>query len=688
MLRLNNLAASYEIIFVRTPCREVFLRGIGSCSHEARFFRTTGTALPNKSRRHGKEKPKTTGKKATVRKKTKKMTHGKRILSNFAQYPYYKDFKQNPNLMTRTKFFWLLAAITFLSLFLFLGQTPFHTKGEPREAVVALSMLQQDNWTLPINNGVDMAYKPPFFHWCIAAVSTVAGEVNEYTSRFPSAFWLAVMVLVGYVFFAKRRGVEVAFLMGLLTLTNFEVHRAGVNCRVDMVLSALIVLAIYQLYKWGERGLRGIPWTGILCMSGAALTKGPVGIVLPCLVVAVFLWIRGYNFWRLLGRFAATAIRACILPMVWYLAAWRQGGDEFLTLVLEENVWRFLGKMSYESHENPWWYNVMTVLAGWTPYTLLGLMSLFVLKYNKKVSGGLKSAWKRLCDSVRRMDDARLLSLLATVLIFVFYCIPKSKRSVYLLPIYPFIAFFLAEYILWLCRNHRVVVRAFGHVLAGLSVILLALFAALQAGLVPDSIFGTGRHAAQNIAFKQALETLPIGPLAILVLAVLVIGIVIFWRNVRRNNTRALPYTVTGLVLAIFFSLDGLFQPAVLSVKSDKPVAEHIATLVPADAGLYSCHPDYPSYNILHPFTLNFYLDNRIVPFGAFFPTEGYLVAGDGDIAAFKQRYGSTYDTEEVWNSGHRSCDSKQTILLCKFHKKPDNTITSPDETASERHRE
>ena len=77
------------------------------------------------------------------------MTHGKRILSNFAQYPYYKDFKQNPNLMTRTKFFWLLAAITFLSLFLFLGQTPFHTKGEPREAVVALSMLQQDNWTLP-----------------------------------------------------------------------------------------------------------------------------------------------------------------------------------------------------------------------------------------------------------------------------------------------------------------------------------------------------------------------------------------------------------------------------------------------------------------------------------------------------------------------------------------------------------
>ncbi len=79
----------------------------------------------------------------------------------------------------KTKYFGPLATLTFVLLFLFMGQTPFHTKGEPREAVVALSMLQQDNWILPINNGVDMAYKPPFFHWCIAAASTVAGEVNE-----------------------------------------------------------------------------------------------------------------------------------------------------------------------------------------------------------------------------------------------------------------------------------------------------------------------------------------------------------------------------------------------------------------------------------------------------------------------------------------------------------------------------
>lgn len=573
----------------------------------------------------------------------------------------------------KTRHFVLPAVITVLFLFLFLGQTPFHTKGEPREAVVALSMLQQHNWILPINNGVDMAYKPPFFHWCIAAASTVAGEVNEYTSRLPSAFWLTVMVLVGYVFYAKRRGMEVALLMLLLTLTNFEVHRAGVNCRVDMVLSALIVLAIYQLYKWGERGLRGVPWTAILCMSGAVLTKGPVGMVLPCLVVGVFLWIRRGTFWPVFGRFVAVGLAACLVPLAWYVAAWRQGGDEFLTLVLEENVLRFLGKMTYESHENPWYYNFMTVAAGWTPYTLLALLSLFALKYHR-IGGSVKTWWHKLCDYIRHMDDARLLSLLSIVLIFVFYCIPKSKRSVYLLPIYPFIAYFLAEYILYLCRRHAWVIKAFGHILAGLTIALLALFAALQMGLVPDSIFGTGRHAAENVAFMHALETLPIGLTGVVLLALLAGSVIKFYRSLK-SNALVQFYTTLGIVLALYLSLDGFFQPAVLSVKSDKPVAEHIATLVPEDAPVYSYSPYYPSPNVLHPFTLNFYLNNRIVPFYEFRPEKGYLVVGDEEIGSFRERYSEEYDIEEVWNSGHRSCDHKQNIRLYKVRKKTNENV-------------
>ena len=40
----------------------------------------------------------------------------------------------------------------------FLSETLFTTKGEPREAVVAVSMLNQGNWILPVSFGADIPY--------------------------------------------------------------------------------------------------------------------------------------------------------------------------------------------------------------------------------------------------------------------------------------------------------------------------------------------------------------------------------------------------------------------------------------------------------------------------------------------------------------------------------------------------
>ena len=79
----------------------------------------------------------------------------------------------------------IVVIVAMLMLLPFLGLSDFNTKGEPREAVVALSMLKDGNWILPVNNGMDIPYKPPFFHYCIAVLSLLTGGVNEYTSRLP-----------------------------------------------------------------------------------------------------------------------------------------------------------------------------------------------------------------------------------------------------------------------------------------------------------------------------------------------------------------------------------------------------------------------------------------------------------------------------------------------------------------------
>ena len=357
-----------------------------------------------------------------------------------------------PKISSKTSLFLLLLVISTLTIIPYLGLTNFHTKGEPREAIVAVSMLQNDNWILPINNGGDIAYKPPFFHWCIAALSLPAGEVTEFTSRLPSALAAIIMAIACFLFFAKRSRNDIAFLASLLLLSGFEVHRAAMASRVDMVLTCFIVLAMLQLYRWWELGLKGIPIWAILFMSIATLTKGPVGIVLPCAVIGIFLLFQKVSVWKAFYKIIPIALLSCILPLLWYYAAYQQGGEAFLRLVMEENVDRFLGKMSYGSHEQPIIYYVYITLAGWLPWSLLVIMSLFTLKY-KRPQGTVKLYWERFKDYITHMDKMRLFSLLSIVIIFVFYCIPKSKRSVYILPIYPFIAYFLAEYMLFLLKQ-------------------------------------------------------------------------------------------------------------------------------------------------------------------------------------------------------------------------------------------
>ncbi len=557
-----------------------------------------------------------------------------------------------------------LLLVSMVTILPFLGLTDFHTKGEPREAAVAYSMLETGNWILPVNNGGDIAYKPPFFHWCIAAVSSIAGKVTEYTSRMPSALSLIIMVLGGYLFYARRKGTSLAFLMSVITLSNFEVHRAGMNCRVDMMLTAFIVLALYQLYKWCEKGHRRFPWAATLFMGCAALTKGPVGIILPCLVTGVYLLVRGMKFYKAFFSMFLIAVVSCILPAVWYLAAYQQGGDNFIALVMEENFGRFMGKMTYESHENPAYYNVFTVLAGYAPYTLLVLLSLFSLKY-KKISGKPREWWNRFTTYIREMDDTRLFSLLSIVLIFVFYCIPKSKRSVYLLPIYPFIAYFLAEYMVYLVRISSKAIKIYSGFLSVVGVLLLLTFIAVRCGWVPDSIF-QGRHAAQNILYMDALKDIPVTFISfLLILLPLCIAIFYFTRINRTKHYGFAIYCAVAMTFALFMSLDGVYQPAVLNVKSDKGLAEEVRKIVP-EGKIYS----YISVDMLRFYVVNFYNNDRVALFERDMPHEGYLLVGANDFKGFKPRYENEYTFNEVYRSKKRGCDIRDIIYLYHFTKK------------------
>lgn len=557
------------------------------------------------------------------------------------------------------KAFTIVCVIAVMLTVPFLGLTDFYSKGEPREAVVAYTMVEHGNWILPINNGGDIPYKPPFFHWCIALFSLLQGHVSEFTSRLPSALALVAMSVGGFVFFAKRKNANMALLATLLSLTAFEVHRAGINCRVDMVNTAFMVGALFLMFRWWERGKHTMPWLAILCMSGATLTKGPVGMLLPCAVMGVFMLTQRESLWSTVWRLGLTALLSLVLPLCWYYAAYLQGGDEFLRLVKEENIDRLLGKMAYESHENPFWYNFLTLITGWLPYTLLFVFSLFVLPWKRFSKSGFM-------QSVRRAEPMQVFVWLAFGLILFFYCIPKSKRSVYLLPCYPFMAWLMAQYVVWLVANRLSAVKAYAWLMGVLGVVLSVVFVVLKTDVVPDTLFH-GKHAADNIAMLHALESISVSPSHLLfALLPAAVGVATIMTLLKKDDNlrNRVVWLSLSVVVALFLALDSMFQPAVLNTKADKPLAPQIEQRFDMTK-MYS----YMSSPMLHFFSLNFYLGDRIQQFEKVKPEDGVLMIPEDDVEEFKKTVGRGYCLQRVWQI-RRAVEEKHEVGFYKFCKR------------------
>ena len=553
------------------------------------------------------------------------------------------------------KALWLVVGFAIIMLIPFLGLTDFNTKGEPREAVVAYTMLEHGNWILPINNGGDIPYKPPFFHWCIAFFSLFAGHVNEFTSRLPSAVALIIMTLSGFIFFAKRKNTETAFIAAFLTLTSFEVHRAGMNCRVDMVLTACIVGAMYLMYRWWEKGKHQLPWLAILCMSLGTLTKGPIGIILPCFVTGVFMLTQRENFWKTAGWMIATALLSLVLPLCWYYLAYQQGGDAFLSLVMEENFGRIMGKMTYESHENPAWYNLLTLIMGWAPYTLLLLFALFILPWKQ-------FSKSKFIQNMKQATPLQVFTWLAFLLVLFFYCIPKSKRSVYLLPCYPFMAYLIAEYIVWMMKEKMGALKVYAWVITAIVVILNVALLAVKWGWVPDSIFH-GKHAIDNIAMLHALEAYDmLLPRSIFIVAT-IIGAYYIVKALRRNINKDVVLATLFTVASLFMMLDSCLQPPVLNTKADKQWAPVIAKKFDTNK-LYS----YMPIEMLHFFSLNFYMGDKIQQFDKVMPSDGVLMIPEESMEEFKEKYGKGYTFQKVWEL-RKAVEWHNTIGFYKFVK-------------------
>lgn len=324
----------------------------------------------------------------------------------------------------------LLLGLCGVLYFPYLGSTPMFDKGEPREALAVQDIVQRGEWLFPLKRATAIPSKPPMFHWSAALTYQVTGVLDEATIRFPSALYATLGVVCLYLLGAKLFGPQVGLLAGAILATTMIYQTQAVNARVDMTLCFFVTLSLILFYAIYRGFLRHPLWPyGMyLLVALATLAKGPLGIVLPGLVIAVFLAVK--RNWKLFFKFAfhPGVLIAFVVVAGWYGMAISRGGEGFVNRqLLSENLRRFVGG---SGHSHPVYYYLSYLFSLAAPW---GLFYPFMFwDWCKKPGDG--------------NDDMLFLQTWFGVML-LFFSLSSGKRAVYLLPIYPALALLLAVWV-------------------------------------------------------------------------------------------------------------------------------------------------------------------------------------------------------------------------------------------------
>ncbi len=327
-----------------------------------------------------------------------------------------------------------LLLLCFLLYFWELGRIPFYNYEESKEALIVWEMVNGGGWILPLRNGTELPLKPPLFHWIGATLSLLSGTVNEFTVRAPSAFAATAAVLLTYFFGKAFWSWRVGLFAALILATSPEWARWAINARSDMLLVFFLTLAMMSFFRvWQERATqRRTIYLFYASVGLATLAKGPLGLLLPGLVVLAFLAERRELHFIRRMKIVGGPLLALLIAASWYLLAMGQGGGEVFTRqILDENVFRFFDSdQGGPSREHAFWYYLPTLFAGMLPWSLFfpAMISVLYRSYGQ------------------HEDAKRRYLVIWCVVEFLFFTLASGKRSNYILPLYPALAVLLGSW--------------------------------------------------------------------------------------------------------------------------------------------------------------------------------------------------------------------------------------------------
>lgn len=370
--------------------------------------------------------------------------------------PLFAYLDHHPAIARTLAMVWVigLGSIAFLWK---LGAVGLVDETEPLFAEAARQMTVTGDWLTPYFNGDTRFDKPPLIYWLMAIAYQTLG-VNEFAARLPSA--LAAIALAGLGFYTLRQfGGASLFSTSNPAETADTTHQQ----RLAAYIGAGAIALNLQTIVWGRTGVSDMLLTG--CMGTAlfsffigyaqphhpqrqarwylsfyilsalaVLAKGPVGIVVPGLIIIAFLLYTG-NLWRVLREMQLILGGLIFLGLTlpWYILIVRVHGRSYVANFFGyHNVERFTSVVN--NHSAPWFFYFLVVLLGFIPWSIHLPQAIARTRF-----------WNRAHWQQRpRSQQLGVFAVVWFLVIFVFFSISVTKLPSYTLPLLPAAAVLVA----------------------------------------------------------------------------------------------------------------------------------------------------------------------------------------------------------------------------------------------------
>jgi 4-amino-4-deoxy-L-arabinose transferase-like glycosyltransferase len=512
----------------------------------------------------------------------------------------------------------LLLAVLFAGAwFAPLGVHALLPGDESRYAEIAREMLAQGDWITPRYHDAPYLAEPPLQMWATAVAFALFG-LGEWQARLWSALCgFGAVFFVGYTgvrLFGRPAGILTA---AVLAATPYW-HLLGHYASLDMGFSALLTVALCALLLAQRatadggagsmgllggfagarpvgtvgavapvrsaappggfnplRGRRGWMWLFWIALALAVLSKGPIGLILPGMVLLIYSVIaRDLAIWRRLYLVSGLILFLAVAAPWFVAVAWHHPGfvsQTFLRGPLRDYLDGGIHR------PQPFYYLAPVCLIGFLPWLSLQWQST--------------RRALRLPRQTNRFSPAGLLVTWAAT-IFLFFSGSASKVIADALPIVPALALLVGVYLptrdLHRIRRH----------LAGYAVLLITI----ALGVVYLSNFGS--ETTPNVLYRQFQAWLW------LAVGVTLFGIAVAGVLARRLGARTwLVYAAAWYAgLAIAGNAHEIVGRPVAGVTLAHRVRAVLAQT--PDGGI-----DRPFYAVgVHDDSLSFYLRRTLIP--------------------------------------------------------------------------